>query len=58
MFNDHLSNEAAQERIKQRMQEVETYSLQKQLGYSDRGHAKLLFILMILLTALAIGLLP
>lgn len=57
MFNDHLSTEAARERIKQRMQEVETYSLQKRLGYGDNGSAKLLFVVVILLTALAAALL-
>jgi hypothetical protein len=57
MFNDRLSMEAARERIKQRMQEVETYSLQKRLGYGDNGSAKLLFVVVILITAVAVALL-
>ena len=57
MFNDHLTGEAARERIKQRMQEVETYSLQKRLGYGDQGNAKLLFVVIILITAVAAALL-
>ena len=57
MFNDRLSTEAARERIKQRMQEVETYDLQKRLGYSDRGSAKLIFTIVMLITAGAVALL-
>ena len=57
MFNDHLSTEAARERVKRRMEEVESYSLQKRLGYSDRGGGKLLFVMIILMTALAAALL-
>jgi hypothetical protein len=57
MFNDHLSSEAARERIKQRMQEVEAYSRQKRLGYGDQGSAKLLFVVIILMTAVAAALL-
>lgn len=57
MFNDRLSMEAARERIKHRMQEVETYSLQKRLGYGDHGSAKLLLAVVILITAVAAALL-
>jgi hypothetical protein len=57
MFNDRLSTEAARERIKQRMQEVETYGLQKRFGYSDRGSAKLIFVIVLLITVGAIALL-
>ena len=57
MFNDHLSSEAARERIKQRMQEVETYSLKKRLGYDDHGSAKWLIVVVILITAVAAALL-
>ena len=57
MFNDHLSTEAARERIKERMQEVESYSRQKRLGYGDNEKAKLLFVFVILITALAAALL-
>ena len=57
MFNDHLSSEAARERIRQRMQEIEIYSRQKRLGYSDQGSAKLLFAVISLITAVAAALL-
>jgi hypothetical protein len=53
MFNDRLTTEAARERVKQRMQEVETYSLQKRLGYGDTGNGKLLLVVIILSTAVA-----
>ena len=57
MFNDRLSSEMAREQIQRRMQEAETYSLQKRLGYGDSRNAKLLFLVMILITALAAALL-
>jgi len=57
MFNDRLSNEEAQERIRERMKEVETYSLQKQLGYGDSKAARWIFALIILTAALVVGLL-
>jgi len=57
MFNDHLSNEEAKELIKQRSKEAETYSLQKRLGYGDSGAARWIFVLVIVMVAVAIGLL-
>ena len=57
MFNDRLSTEAARERIKQRMLEVETYGRQKRLGYSDRGNTKLIFVIVMLVTVGAVALL-
>ena len=57
MFNDRLSNEEAQERIRERMKEVETYSLQKQLGYGDSKAARWIFALIVLMAALMVGLL-
>ena len=57
MFNNHLFNEEAQERIKQRMKEAETYSLQKRLGYGDSGIVRWVFALIILTAAVAVGLL-
>ena len=57
MFNDRLSAEAARERINQRMREVETYTLQKRLGYGEHGSAKLLFVVVILITAVAVAVL-
>jgi len=53
MFNDHLSDEAARERIQRRMEEVETYTWQKRLGYGDHGSTKSLFVVIILTIALA-----
>lgn len=57
MFNDRLTTEAARERVNQRLQEVETYSLQKRLGYGDTGRSKLMFVFIILITAVAAALL-
>ncbi len=58
MFNDHLSREEAKELIKERMKEVETYSLQKRLGFGDSRAARWIFALVITLMAvLAVGLL-
>jgi hypothetical protein len=57
MYNDHISPEEAQELIRQRMQEAETYGLQKQLGFSDSRAARWVFLLIILLVAVAVGLL-
>lgn len=58
MFNDHLSREEAKELIKQRIHEVEIYSLQKRLGFGDSGAARWIFGLIITLMAvLAVGLL-
>ena len=54
MFNDHLSSEAARERIEQRMQEAETYSLQKRLGFSDYKIARWI-LAFVLLAAMILG---
>jgi hypothetical protein len=51
MFNDRLSNEEARERIQQRMDEAETYGLQKRLGFGDYGVARWVFALVILIVA-------
>lgn len=57
MFNDHLTNEEAKERIKERMREAETYSMQKRLGYGDFAAARWMFALVVILAAVVIGLL-
>ena len=57
MFNDHLANEEAKERIKQRMQEAETYSLQKRLGYGDSAVTRWIFVLILVMAVVAVGLL-
>jgi hypothetical protein len=50
MFNDRLSNEAARERIQQRMQEAETYGLHKRLGFSDYKFARWILAFVLLAT--------
>ncbi len=57
MYNDHLSQEEAQKLIEQRMQEAETYSRQKQLGFGDPRAARWVFLVVVLLAAAAMGLL-
>jgi hypothetical protein len=57
MYNDHLSPEEAKERVEQRMKEVETYSLQKQLGFGDSTATRWLLLLIVILAATGIGLL-
>jgi hypothetical protein len=57
MYNDHFSQEEAQKLIEQRMQEAETYSRQKQLGFGDSPAARWIFLLVVLLAAAAVGLL-
>jgi len=56
MFNDHLSNEAAKERIHERMLEAESYSLHKRLGYGE-GNAKWILVLLAVIAVITIGLL-
>jgi hypothetical protein len=57
MYNDHLSPEEAKEFVAQRMKEVETYSLQKQLGFGDSTARRWLFLLIVILAVTGIGLL-
>ena len=40
MFNNSLINEEARRKIAERDHEAETYRLQNQLGYRDRGTIK------------------
>ena len=56
MFNDRLSNEAAKERINDRMREAESYSLHKRLGYGE-GNGKWILVLIIVAVVVTIGLL-
>jgi hypothetical protein len=53
MFNDRLSDELARERIDQRMKEVEDYSQQKRLGFSENKAVRWIFgiILIAVVTA-------
>jgi hypothetical protein len=43
MFNNSLVNEEAKLKMAEREQEAETYRLQNQLGYSDRGALRWVF---------------
>jgi hypothetical protein len=54
MFNDRLNSETARERIEQRMQEAETYGLQKRLGFSDYKIARWI-LAFVLLAAMILG---
>ncbi len=53
MYNEHLSLEEAQKLIEERMQEAETCSRQKQLGFGDSRAARWAFVFVILLAAAA-----
>ena len=57
MYNDHLTPEEARELIRQRMQEAETYGVQKQLGFSDSQAARWVFLLIVILAVVVAGLL-
>jgi hypothetical protein len=51
MLNDYLSGEEAKERIKQSIQDAETDSLLKRLGYGDYGITRWIIALIILIIA-------
>jgi hypothetical protein len=57
MYNDHISHEEANELIRQRAEEAESYSRQKQLGFGDTPVARWAFVLAVILAATAVGLL-
>ena len=57
MYNDHLTPEEARELIRQRMQEAETYGVQKQLGFSDSRATRWIFLLVVILGMVVAGLL-
>ena len=48
MYNDRLSNEEARERITQRTQEAESYSLQKRLGIGRYRISRWILIFIVL----------
>lgn len=56
MYNDHVSQEEARVLIKQRLQEAESYGLQKQLGFSDSRAARWVFLLIVILAVVVTGL--
>lgn len=57
MFNNYLANEGAKQEIKRRALEAESYSLHKRLGYGDNKAARWVLALLLLMTALALGIL-
>ena len=57
MFNNHLAEEEIKERIRQRIQEAETYSLQKRLGYGDSGSLRWILVFLIVVALVGAGLL-
>jgi len=57
MFNNQLAEEEIKERIKQRILEAETYSLQKRLGYGDSGNARWMLVLLIVVALVVVGIL-
>ena len=56
MYNDHISQEEASVLIKQRLQEAESYGLQKQLGFSDSRATRWVFLLIVILAVVVAGL--
>ena len=56
MFNNSLFNEEAKLKISEREKEAETHRLYNQLGYSDRGTARWVFVVIILVIALILTL--
>jgi hypothetical protein len=57
MFNNFLADEVAKREIERRAQEAETCSLHKRLGYGDPRAARWVLALILLIIALALGLL-
>ena len=51
MFNNHLVDEEATEKIKQRAQEAEAFRMHKQLGYDDSKNARWIFVVIVLVVA-------
>ena len=57
MFHNYLADGEAKQEIERRAKEAETYSLQKRLGYGDTRTARWVLALILLVTAVALGLL-
>ena len=57
MFNSHLVDEEATDKIKQRAQEAEVYRMHKQLGYDDSKNVRWVFVLIVLVVAAVLVLL-
>jgi len=56
MLNDYLSDKEAKERIKERIQDAETDSLLKRLGYKNDQIARWVFVLLVI-AVVAVGIL-
>ena len=57
MFHNYLADEEAKQEIERRAKEAETYNLHKQLGYGDTRTARWVLALILLMIAVALGLL-
>ncbi len=57
MFHNYLADEEAKQEIERRAKEAETYSLHKRLGYGDTRAARWILALILLIIAVALGLL-
>ena len=57
MFNNPLINEEANLKISEREHEAEAHRLYRQLGYSDHGTMRWIFVLAILVIALILTML-
>lgn len=56
MFNNSHFNEEAKLKMQEREREAETYRFQKQLGYSEYGVTRWIFMFITLITAMLIWL--
>jgi len=55
MYNDHVSHEEANELIRQRIEEAEIYSRQKQLGFGDSRISRWILVLIVILAVVVVG---
>jgi hypothetical protein len=57
MFHNYLADEVVKQEVERRAKEAETYSLHKRLGYGDTSAARWVLALLLLITAVMLGLL-
>ena len=57
MFHNYLADEVVKQEVERRAKEAETYSLHKRLGYGDTRAARWILALLLLITAVMLGLL-
>ena len=57
MFHHYLVDEEAKQEIDRRAKDAETYSLHKRLGYGDPSASRWILALLLLITAVTLGLL-